>query len=512
MTRREPQREAGLCGDGQRRPSSGRGRRQMAVRRSGTVLIWVTVFLFALLAFAALVVDGGLALITRRQLQTAASVAALEGVRRPASMTDAEHRQSVVDVVDQLYDDSLHAQGEVEPPDDVEFGAGPVWNHVDGTALPGTTYRAGPHIELATPRFFRPHLATNAASNELAGDLVRGNYDRNQASHQEAKDYSRSDFTADENGSACLIHVRRTGESFVGDVGSTGPRVPYLFGRAPAGNTAAWYDERDRGMAIRGAAIADLERVTIAGPRYPRSLYQHLGTFSSDQDLEGLGPWSVRLEEWNAGEVRVDVADLSTTELVRLIGATRLNGAINAADTQLTVAAASGFPGSGSVPFVIRVDDELMEVTQITGGTTWTVTRAHRQTQSAAHADGAIVSRMDMMTIGESLAVGATDGWRADPTGTTPADGSGFVAVHATRAAFGERVVGFSRASWRVEMDELIITPGSNQTAARSVNASAHFPRRLPLGVTSDNLTDLLTAHRELNQSLRAPILVRAIE
>src|SRR5712691_9743094 len=50
-------------------------------RRLGNVLVLFALLVFVLLAFTALAIDTGLALLARRQMQAAVSPAALEGLR-----------------------------------------------------------------------------------------------------------------------------------------------------------------------------------------------------------------------------------------------------------------------------------------------------------------------------------------------------------------------------------------------------------------------------------------------
>jgi len=61
---------------------------------------------------------------------------------------------------------------------------------------------------------------------------------------------------------------------------------------------------------------------------------------------------------------------------------TTLPGAINATQTAISVASATGFPGSA---FRIRIDDELMNVTAGFGTTTWTVTRGVNGSTATSH-------------------------------------------------------------------------------------------------------------------------------
>jgi hypothetical protein len=77
---------------------------------------------------------------------------------------------------------------------------------------------------------------------------------------------------------------------------------------------------------------------------------------------------------------------------------TTLTSTINATQTSVTVASASGFPSS---QFKIRVDDELMTVTGGYGTTTWTVTRGVSGTTAASHASSQTVLWEDAMPSGE---------------------------------------------------------------------------------------------------------------
>ncbi len=61
---------------------------------------------------------------------------------------------------------------------------------------------------------------------------------------------------------------------------------------------------------------------------------------------------------------------------------TTLSGALNAAQTTITVSSAAGFPGT---PFRIRIDDEFMNVTGGFGTTTWTVTRGVNGSTASSH-------------------------------------------------------------------------------------------------------------------------------
>jgi hypothetical protein len=61
---------------------------------------------------------------------------------------------------------------------------------------------------------------------------------------------------------------------------------------------------------------------------------------------------------------------------------TTLNGALTASQTTVTVSSATGFP---TTPFLIRVDDEFMQVTAGFGTTTWTVSRGASNSVATTH-------------------------------------------------------------------------------------------------------------------------------
>lgn len=97
---------------------------------------------------------------------------------------------------------------------------------------------------------------------------------------------------------------------------------------------------------------------------------------------------------------------------------TTLNGAINNSQTTLVVADASAFP---SVPqFRIRIDNEIMKVTGVSG-TTFTVVRAAEAvagtTLAATHADGALVQ--GILTAGAMAAATQQQAEYADTDGAT---------------------------------------------------------------------------------------------
>jgi hypothetical protein len=77
---------------------------------------------------------------------------------------------------------------------------------------------------------------------------------------------------------------------------------------------------------------------------------------------------------------------------------TTLTAALNATQTTVTVASASGFPSS---QFKIRIDDEQMTVTSGFGTTTWTVSRGVNGTTAKTHANSQTVLNWDAAPSGE---------------------------------------------------------------------------------------------------------------
>ena len=67
---------------------------------------------------------------------------------------------------------------------------------------------------------------------------------------------------------------------------------------------------------------------------------------------------------------------------------TTLNGALTASQTTVTVSSATGFP---TTPFLIRVDDEFMQVPAGFGTTTWTVSRGASNSVATTHVTGQTV-------------------------------------------------------------------------------------------------------------------------
>lgn len=273
---------------------------------------------FALLVFAifgvlALIVDVGFVRISQGRMQTAAEVAALEGLRQrdpnaanvSAFADDCARRTASGRMVRWVFDDDLDpANG-----DTLQQGAGPAIVVSDGvTDLHGLSSLSVPDTPV-----YKPDLQVNQG-NAIHGDMVSGRFCYNDdpassegAEYDEATvctqpqqldgAYARNDFVpnptspqppqvvpgcpaADSgvqapaggqgtlragNDDAFLVRMRRSNEfsdeqdQVEPDVASSGPSLPLLFGRATtiqADDPTASYSIRRDGITVRAAAIA----------------------------------------------------------------------------------------------------------------------------------------------------------------------------------------------------------------------------------------------------------------
>jgi Putative Flp pilus-assembly TadE/G-like len=249
--------------------------------RRGTVLVYFAFMVFALMGIAALVIDLGMALATRRQMQTAADTAALEGLRARDAETDQQRRQDASTLVTYHFDDNLNPQdGDPWP-----FSAGPVVQFSGGLQ-----FGAAQTLTVGPP--YKPVLQLNL-DNDMTGDLVSGTYIPGGPPVENA-DYSRTDFTPDPAGSATpgnafLVRLRRTGEAANPGISLPGPPLPYLFGR---GSLLA-PDTKLKGILVRATAIADGRRVLS------------VGTPNADTRLQlvGVAPFVLLRTQWESETV-----------------------------------------------------------------------------------------------------------------------------------------------------------------------------------------------------------------
>lgn len=236
-------------------------------RERGTILVLVTLLLFAILAIAALVIDLGIAFLTGQQMHPATDTAALEGLRFRDETDDATRRARVLELIGVVFDDNL----DVDPaaPDPLRFGAGPILSLSGGL---GTT-NAGALIEVPPLSVYKPNaegIAMQAnPGNEPFGDLVAGAFDADGAA-LEAADYTRADFDPLGAPDAFLVRMRRTNDRLgldqVPGVSSAGPPLPFLFGLGTTihATDPTLYNPRTDGITVRATSIAAARRALHA--------------------------------------------------------------------------------------------------------------------------------------------------------------------------------------------------------------------------------------------------------
>ena len=154
---------------------------------------------------------------------------------------------------------------------------------------------------------------------------------------------------------------------------------------------------------------------------------------------------------------------------------TTLGGALTASQTTLTVSSATGFP---TTPFLIRVDDEFMQVTAGFGTTTWTVTRGASNSVATTHANGQTLEwktpasgEIAWNATTKTLTVSGTiyiDGSAKISNGSLNAyNGQGTIYLSGTFRATGSLCASISGsacnfAGWNPDFDMLMIVANGN--------------------------------------------------
>ncbi len=292
-------------------PVNGTDKARGSTRRSGYVMVLFAMLLFGIMAMAALVIDIGFARLAQRQMQSAADSGALEGLRfrdqlppEPQSEDlDEARRLQARKVVSQLFDDNLLE----DETDSFNFGAGPVVKFQASTSNGGVyanEFIFDPENPSSDPKIgslpkvpiYKPVLETNI-TNRKDGDMVAGGNYNATNDHGENEFYDRQDFDPnDPANDVFLVRMRRTGESFEPGVGTSGPRLPYLFAR---GSLMFDVDENssddprrliDTGIKVRATSIATLQPVVCVGDK------------NVDLDIPGKLDVAVPLLDWQAEE------------------------------------------------------------------------------------------------------------------------------------------------------------------------------------------------------------------
>jgi hypothetical protein len=267
-------------------------------RRRGTVLAYVALLLFGMLAITAMVSDIGFAVLARRMMLTAVDSAALEGLRGrddesvPAQLRDHARRLRASLRVSEIFDDDFVFDHNPDRllQDRYNYGAGPVFQFSEGIPLQGTSFRASERFSIGANPMYDPVLRLNE-TNSVAGDMVSGSFfdlpvndiglpatpgvaalaslpSNALTRHVEQSNYTRDDFIPDVpqtglGGSAFLVRLRRSNEQFSAgsQESSAGPPLPYLFGRG----TLLDPETKARGITVRATAIADARRAMSIG-------------------------------------------------------------------------------------------------------------------------------------------------------------------------------------------------------------------------------------------------------
>ena len=281
-----------------RAPHSTRPKRtSRRARRGGYVLVFFAMIVFGLLALAAVVIDVGLARATQTRMQAATDTAALDGLRFRDS--NGSHAQAQA-MMQGLEGPVSGPYGPFATPP-VDFATGV--SQLDPVQAPAGFEVAASggdsNLEYAhqlvaigsqwTPGAnFQQNDATDGGNNNLAGDVVSGNYTFNGAvlpNQLEPDDYDRSatDFPVANPATApsLLVRLRRTDPSpraappllDTEEGSSTGPTLPYIFGhaaflRAQVDATHPYAVNSDpmvQGIVVRATAIATLTVATSVG-------------------------------------------------------------------------------------------------------------------------------------------------------------------------------------------------------------------------------------------------------
>lgn len=228
------------------------------------MILLAAFILFVFFGFAAAFLDLGSVRLTQTQMMTSVEGSALEGLRfRDAPWVDG--KVVAVSVGRFVFDDDLDPSSL-----DHTLGAGPTYELSGGV---GATANALQTLE--DQGNYRPHQQLNLF-NQRHGDLVEGTYFSDDLLHLEDAEYERTDFAPfgeleQEKPDAFLARLRRTndfqGLDNVAGISSSGPSLPFLFGRAMSMKGNGTYEPRHHGLSVRATAIADARRVTLAGPR-----------------------------------------------------------------------------------------------------------------------------------------------------------------------------------------------------------------------------------------------------
>ena len=497
-------------------------------RRGGQTLLLLLFSLIALLGILALTFDWGWVLLSQRQMQTGVNAAALEGLRGQGDASyDADdqtlRRERARQLLRVNFDDDLDLAG-----NSTTIGAGIDRSLVQGAGLRQATLGDGSGLDSVLAQrsnyLFRPDTFALNLDNAVHGDMLVGRFDETATNHAESSLYERVDFT-ESNGvdpdNGFLIRMRRThdpdGLDEAAGISSRGGGVPLMLGLLSwmrAEPADAEYSIRRDGVVVRATAISQGQPATAISPATPGGLFPEVSP------IAGSTPFVMTNSAWNGPQPLVVEMGPSGTDVanqVRLVGITTLTTAISAVATSCEVSSSTGFPVD-SLPFLIRIDSELLAVTEVTG-TTWTVQRGAAGSVPASHEAQAWLLWHHSCMAGEPITTWTS--LRPPAGGPTAADLEQLPGktVHSYVPVFTtidtvERLVGFGSVvwSWNGMTNELTVTRStvspsvSGLVGPQGVSACHFFP-----GLNATDLNAILTARAALSQPLLAPVHVRSI-
>lgn len=280
-------------------------------RRRGVALPMAAASLFALAAAGALILDGQLARVVQRRMQSVADSAALEGLRF-AGLSATKMR-----------DDAWLASRGVDLPRFAEFaGARPAVAYDPGDAswtawlARGRSVLARMQADRMLVRLTEPVEAevrfsddglgpTLAAASEESsdgsgiqyGEVVGGVHRPRRAAGGSGLELGLDPAAAVGEAEGLVVRLRRTGEA--GEAGSisSGPKTPLLFRRTELGPSPAWSD----GLSVLAEGVARTAPVRTVGPSSPQLGLLGAAPFWLAAPLEALQTLDVPSPESRGG-------------------------------------------------------------------------------------------------------------------------------------------------------------------------------------------------------------------